>query len=78
MISVFFVSSVFERAHEVLPGSPPTGAFAKVLMAFHSSLTGGQSVAKQSLKLSGTKKTWEYALSVYPYNQALALPPRQG
>ena len=39
MLSFLFLFN-HERAHEVLPGSPPTGAFAKVLMAFHSSLTG--------------------------------------
>ena len=66
MISVFFVSSVFERAHEVLPGSPPTGAFAKVLMAFHSSLTGGQSVAMQSLNYLEQKRRGSMSLRAYP------------
>ena len=74
MISVFFVSSVFERAHEVLPSSPPTGAFAKVLMAFHSSLTGGQSVAIQSLNYLEQKRRGSMYLRAYPIYQALALP----
>ena len=90
MISVFFVSSVFERAHEVLPGSPPTGAFAKELMRCESSLytdlkseCGCNAVANyslfilhSSLNYLETKKTWEYVSPCLPPCSGLSIAPR--
>ena len=72
MLSFLFLFN-HERAHEVLPGSPPTGASAKELMRCESSLYSDLKsecsrsavanyslfILHSSLNYLETKKTWE-------------------